>query len=211
MTSAEVEREAEASRERLAATLGQLRHNLAPANFVDEILDTMGGQRGSSVIRSIESTIRRYPLPMMLMGVGTALWLSSAWRRGPARASGFPAELSRATSASGAPAQAPNGAAGEGKSLRDNIADVGRSVADRAYQVLRAHASAKLDQYAKAASSGMDSASEQLMQAVEGSLDKTVDGISSSMQKRPLAFSLIAIALGAALGGAALRTSAPAE
>ena len=181
-SSAEIERQAEASRERLAATLDELRYNLTPEHLAREVLGATGAKRASSAVRSIESTIRQHPLPMILIGVGGALWLSSIrWSRST-RQSGMPAELSRTSSASAnVPPKAPSRSQGA-KRMRDDIAQVGRSIADRAYRVFRARAQAKLNQYAKAASSGLDSASEQLLNAAETLLGKAVDEIFSAIQ-----------------------------
>jgi hypothetical protein len=139
----------------------------------------------------------------MLLGMGGALWFATGiQRRLSSHGASTPAVRALdATPRVGAPAPAANGAS---PSLRDNIADVGKSIADSAYQVLRAHAAAKIDEYTRSATGGINHASERLLEAVEGKLDKTVHSVSAAMKDRPVALSLIAIALGAALGGVAL-------
>jgi len=206
---AEIEREADASRTRLASSLEDLRGHLAPQHLIDEIFERVGGPKGSSIVKNVESVIRDHPLPMMLMGIGTAMWLGSGWRKAMGNVGGaHVAAMGLSPSSSGA-AMPPEGAGhlGAAESLKENVASVGHSIADTAFHVLKSHASTKLDEYSKLASQGVNHASEQIISAVEGQLDKTVDTIAASMQKRPLAFSVIALAIGAALGGAGSRSA----
>jgi hypothetical protein len=211
MTSspADIEREADASRERLAATLGDLRENLSPPHLIDEIFERVSGPKGSSVVKSVESVIRDHPLPMMLLGIGSAMWLGSGWRKAMAVSSAPMAAMGVPTGGLGGtrpppPSEQPQGQ-GATETLKENFASVGQSIADSAYQVLRSHAAAKLDEYSKMATDGVNTASDQLLHAVEKQIDKTIDSVSTSMEKHPLAFSALAIALGAALGGVVLR------
>jgi len=202
---AEIEREADATRARLASTLDDLRGNLAPQHLVDEIFERVAGPKGSSIVKNVESVIRENPLPMMLMGIGTAMWLGSGWRKVMGNGVGSHlAAMGLSPGSVATPAAEHRHNLGAAETLKENVASVGHSIADTAYQVLRSHASAKLDQYSKMASDGVNTASEQIVSAVEQQIDKTVGSISASMQKRPLAFSAIALAIGAALGGAAL-------
>jgi hypothetical protein len=207
---ADIEREADASRERLAATLGDLRENLSPPHLIDEIFERVSGPKGSSIVQSVETVIRDHPLPMMLIGVGGAMWLGSGWRKAVAASKaqlagmGIPTGGLGGTTPPPRPSEQPHDG-GATESLKENFASVSQSIADTAYQVLRSHASAKLDEYSKMASDGVTAASDQILHAVEEQIDKTIDTISTSMGKHPLAFSALAIALGAALGGVSLR------
>lgn len=193
-SSAELEREATAARERLAATLDELRFNLAPGRLFDEIVGRVGGTQGVSLFKRLESGVRSYPVPSMLMGIGSALFLGSNWTKKPT-----------VTQASGDRPSLQFGDLDQ-KSMRDNVASVGHSITDTAYQTLKLRAAQKLEDVTKAAAAGVGAASDHVIGVTESALDKAVGTVSAKVEERPLAFSVIAIALGAAVGAALLRS-----
>ena len=78
----ELEREIEASRSRLDAALGNLQDRLHPASVADELIGI--GRRsgvGGEIYDLALGTVRRNPVPILLICVGAPLLLSSA-RRG---------------------------------------------------------------------------------------------------------------------------------
>jgi len=202
-SSADIEHEAEAARARLEASLDQLRDNLAPQNLMNEVFGRLKTSSDAPLVQRAESVIRDHPLPAMLMGIGGALWLATGVQK---RLGVYATRAAPAASLSGSPSSGGAAAGLEPESIRDTLADVGKSIADSAYQALRARAAAKIDEYTRSATKGINTASEHLLDVVEGSLDKTVHSVASTMHNRPVAFSLIAIAVGAALGGAALAS-----
>jgi hypothetical protein len=200
----EAERDTDEAREKLAATLAQLRENLLPHNLVDEAVERVAGPQGSAITGGLEAVIRRYPLPMMLLGMGTAMWLSSAWQRRGSEA------LPSTSASPSEPAAAPNESLGPlyaetppsaGTSLKESIAEIGRSVADSAYEALRARATAKIDAYTKTATGSIEAATNEMLDSVEETLDRTVANLASVLRARPVTFSLIALILGTAIGG----------
>ncbi len=74
--SSEIEREAEISRARLAATLDQLRDNLKPQHIADELL---GNARdgASSVLKSLGETATENPVPALLISAACMMFFSS--------------------------------------------------------------------------------------------------------------------------------------
>ena len=205
-TSAEIEQEADAARARLEGTLNQLRDNLVPQNLMEEVLSRFRTPSDSSVVQRAESVIRDHPLPAMLVGIGSALWLATGVQK---RLGSYASDAIRPllAGASGEPKVGPSGHLPDPGTIRDSLADVGKSIADSAYQALRARATAKIEEYTKSATAGINTASEHLLDAVEGGLDKTVHSVSATMHRSPVALSLIALAVGAALGGVALTSS----
>jgi hypothetical protein len=75
-TSADIEREAEAERARLAMTLAQLRESLTPRHIAEELL---GGARdgASAVLKTLGQTAAENPVPTLLIGAACALLFSS--------------------------------------------------------------------------------------------------------------------------------------
>jgi hypothetical protein len=82
-TPSEIEREAEASRARLAETLGQLRHNLTPRHIADELLGS-ARDGASSLLDSVGRSAAEHKLPALLIGAVCAMFFSSAKGSSPA-------------------------------------------------------------------------------------------------------------------------------
>jgi ElaB/YqjD/DUF883 family membrane-anchored ribosome-binding protein len=202
MSSSEIAQQADASRQQLTRTLHQLRDQLAPQNLVNEAFERVAGPKGSSAVERMESVIRDHPLPIMLIAVGGALWLGTGWRRPPATQAPEPdAEPPAPAEVRAVHDDAPvPGATPPEAGIKENLAAAARSFADGAYQRLRADASAKLDEYAELAAEGIEAAAEHVSSGFQQPLDRAMSGISSVLQKHPLTFSVIVLALGAALG-----------
>jgi hypothetical protein len=101
-SASDIEREAEASRARLAMTLDQLRDNLTPRHIADEV---MGNARhgASAVLKSLGETAAHNPIPALLVSAACALFFSSgklfAGSHAPARSAYVPAPTDYSASA----------------------------------------------------------------------------------------------------------------
>ena len=72
-TSAELQREIESQRSRVASTIDQIQAKLSPGQLVDELLAyTKGG--GGEFVSSLQRNVTTNPLPVALIGVSLA-WL----------------------------------------------------------------------------------------------------------------------------------------
>lgn len=71
-SSSQVAHEAEDTRAHLASTLEQLRDNLRPENVMDEVV-TNARAGASQVADNLAGLARQYPIPSVLMAVGSAL------------------------------------------------------------------------------------------------------------------------------------------
>lgn len=103
-STAEIEREVAASRERLALTLDRIERKLSPGELID---DTVAYFRGSGAIegagdfgRNLAASVRDNPMPVALMaaGLGWMIWSGSRPVSGPSAASStrfLPAPSSR--------------------------------------------------------------------------------------------------------------------
>jgi hypothetical protein len=83
-TSEQLEREAEATRAQIAATLDELRGRMTPGQVVDQFLDYARDSGGGEFVRNFGRQVVGNPLPVTLVGAGLA-WLMMAGRRGPVR------------------------------------------------------------------------------------------------------------------------------
>jgi hypothetical protein len=111
-TSEQLERDAEAARTRITATLDELRGRMTPGQVVDQLVDYMRDGSGATFVRNFRSQVVSNPVPVTLVGAGLA-WLALASRRSSYRDA---VGIGRTAAAAGAMA----GEAGRG--LRDRVA-----------------------------------------------------------------------------------------
>src|SRR5690348_16192953 len=83
-TSEQLEREAEATRAQIAATLDELRGRMSPGHMVDELVDYARDNGGAEFFRNFGRQVVDNPVPVTLVGAGLA-WLMMAGRGGPLR------------------------------------------------------------------------------------------------------------------------------
>lgn len=83
-TSEQLEREAEATRAQIAATLDELRGRMTPGQVVDQLIDYASDSGGGEFVRNLGRQVVGNPIPVTLVGAGLA-WLMMAGRRGPPR------------------------------------------------------------------------------------------------------------------------------
>src|SRR5690242_21240559 len=74
-SSRDYEREAEATRYRLADTLDELHDRLTPGHMLDEVLSYARGG-GAGFARALTNAARENPIPALLIGAGCALFLA---------------------------------------------------------------------------------------------------------------------------------------
>jgi len=86
-TSEQLEREAEATRARIAATLDELRGRMTAGQMVDQLVDYARDSGGGEFVRNLGNQVVGNPLPIALVGAGLA-WLMMAGRRGPSHGAG---------------------------------------------------------------------------------------------------------------------------
>lgn len=73
-SAAELEREAEAVRARVADTAESLRNKMTPGQMIDEFTGMVSGGDTGAAFRNMKNQVRDNPLPLALVGVGLA-WL----------------------------------------------------------------------------------------------------------------------------------------
>lgn len=73
-TSAELERQAEAARARLADTADELKARMSPGQIMDEVLNQFRGGDGTEMLANLKTQARDNPMALALIGSGMA-WL----------------------------------------------------------------------------------------------------------------------------------------
>ena len=73
-STAELEREAEAIRSRVADTAESLKAKLTPGQIIDELTSVFSGSGGSEALSNLKLQVQENPLPLVMVGTGLA-WL----------------------------------------------------------------------------------------------------------------------------------------
>ncbi|HEY2818322.1 MAG TPA: DUF3618 domain-containing protein [Casimicrobiaceae bacterium] len=79
-SSAQLEQETEASRERVNATLEELRARATPGQLVDQLVDYARGSDGGAFYGNLRRQVVNNPLPVILLGASLA-WIAFAQAR----------------------------------------------------------------------------------------------------------------------------------
>jgi hypothetical protein len=126
LTSRDYEREAEATRNRLADTLDELHDRLTPGHVLDEVLTYARGG-GAGFMRALTNAARENPLPTLVIGAGCAMFLAE--KTGMTRLSGGG---EGAGFFGGAADAAADTAATTGRSVRSAMGTAAETVTERA-------------------------------------------------------------------------------
>lgn len=231
-SAAEIEDDVDRERQRLSGTIDALQAKASIGNLVDQVVKVVG-ENGGEAGRNLGRTVRDNPLPTLLTAVGM-VWLMAEGGRPrprwddddvddypdyPARhARRYPfvsAEVSGDVSAVGASSGLGDLPPAEGHASRnseggigDRLADVSDAVSERAGDMadavrggLRDTADAMQDG-GRAVARGARRASRGTVRAGR----RAGDGLAAFVEDQPLVVGALALALGAALGGALPRT-----
>lgn len=196
-SSADVEKDVEASRSALDRNVEALRDKMTPGQLLDEAMTTMGGA-GQQIASKFIDQAKQNPMPLAVMGLGIA-WLVAS-NRGPG-SSGSAEPRSFADRTSRDPA-----ADGSSGSIGDKVqamGDMTKGLVDQASDTL-ATVHDKLgagSDSVKDAVGGLSDKAGQLTQQAQ-------QGVTQAFQKEPLLVGVLGFAAGLALGAALPPTEA---
>lgn len=175
-SSAELEREAEAARERVADTAESIRRKLTAGQMIDEFSDMFTGGDLSGALGTLKTQVRDNPLPVLLVGAGIA-WL--AFGQGVAGGNGSgsrtqsrPRAAHRYNSAD--PTHHPT--SGVDGSMMSSVTDGVKSAA-----ASMTHAVSGAAESVSEAVSGMAGSASGTVSDMAGSLSDTADRLRHSM------------------------------
>lgn len=186
-TSAELEREAEHARARVADTAETIKSKLTAGQLLDEFTGMFSGSDGSRALVNLKDQIRDNPLPVALVGAGLA-WLAFGRGRSDWVAAGMSEEGSNG--ATGTMRSMASSAKGAASTVSDRVSGAGTTAADAAGRV----ASASADYAERVAGRS----SEYLHQARRSASDL--------VDREPLVLAGLGLVIGTAIG-AMLPTS----
>ena len=224
-SSAEIERDVERSRARLAGTLEELRDRTSPGQLFEQALDYARNSGGSDFARNLGQSVRDNPLPVLLIGAGIG-WLmlsgngSGRGMAGPSRTTdgGFGqghAGVAAPHAGVAAPALGDSLAAAGGE-VRDSLAGVAGQVGQAASAAYHRVADAT-GSLADSVGSGVAATARGLSHASHDARDRLGEagsaigegsrrGLDWALHEQPLVLGALGLAVGAALGALLPRT-----
>jgi hypothetical protein len=160
-SSAQLQREADATRVGLADTLGQLRDGVAPSGLSVEAI-ALVKDSGLSILKSLADQARANPVPALLIGAGLTMLLTRTTGSDVMHAAG---STLKSAAASGADVA---------RSAASNVASAASSAAGAAKDAARSAAARVADSATEAAAAAGD--------RVAGTVDAARDSVASGVQ-----------------------------
>jgi hypothetical protein len=192
-SAAELERDADIARAKVADTADSIRSKMTPGQLIDEFTGMFTGGEGSAMLGNFKSQVRDNPLPLTLIGAGLA-WLMLG--------NGTSATNSAATYRAGTAPDAFSDPRGDDFSAPSEGSGVGAMLSDTAGSVTSAAGGA-----AKAATNAVTGAKESMTRTA-GQLGANASDITARarrsaqdlFEREPLAIAAVGLALGTAIG-----------
>ena len=172
MTARDYEREAEATRHRLADTLDELHDRLTPGHMLDEVLSYARGG-GAGFMRALSNAARENPVPTLLIGAGCAMFLAE--KTGMTRMAFSGNEKRSADAFRGGTETATEALSSAGHSMRSTVSDAADSMTDRASSV-----AAGMRQRAASAGDAVSDAAASVGNRVSGAAASVGDAVSGA-------------------------------
>lgn len=205
--SAELERQAEAARARLADTADELKARMSPGQIMDEVLNQFRGGDGTEMLANLRAQARDNPMALALIGSGMAWLMMGSGPQSGSQAAGSSRTYPGHTRYSGYA-----GPAGDRGDPSRSMDGGGPSLADRAAQGAGAAyetVGGALHDAAQAGGESVRDAAEGLRQTGAEAMDglrragRDAGGmVSDLMEREPLVLGALGFAVGAAMGAA---------
>lgn len=207
-SSEQLEREAEATRARIAATLAELRTRISPGQMLDDALDHARDGNGAELVRNLGRQAADNPVPVALLGAGLA-WLMLAQRKSangkgtrtngdgsvattePASLNEMYDRTNRTTTMASKVEKTTRRVSRKVDAAAETSSDAATSAYDRASDMMDRARETTTETYGRA----RDAAERSVSSAIDGAR-----GITKFMQEEPLIVAGLGIALGALVG-----------
>ncbi|MGX9116665.1 hypothetical protein ACWTU6_08185 [Mesorhizobium sp. BHbsci] len=193
-SAAELERDADIARAKVADTADSIRSKMTPGQLIDEFTGMFAGGEGSAMLGNLKSQVRDNPLPLTLIGAGLA-WLMLG--NGPSATNSAAAGYRRGTAS-----DAFSDLRGDDFSERSEGSGIGAMLSDTAGSVTSA-ASSAAEAAANAATGAkerMTSTAGQLGSSASEIAARTRQSAQALFEREPLAIAVVGLALGTAIG-----------
>ena len=200
-SAAELERDAEAARAKVADTAEFIRNKMSPGQLIDEFTGMFAGGDGSAALANLKSQIRDNPLPLTLVGAGLA-WLmlgsGSSGSSSAHRQQHMSVDRSNRYTSGGATAEedARSGRFGDlADSVREKVEGAAASASDMTGEAVQGAKDA-----ADSVRQGLANKSADLANTARNVSESGRQMMQDLVQREPLVIAAVGVALGAAIG-----------
>ncbi|RWK52329.1 hypothetical protein [Mesorhizobium sp.] len=193
-SAAELERDADIARAKVADTADSIRSKMTPGQLIDEFTGMLAGGEGSAMLGNLKSQVRDNPLPLALIGAGLA-WLMLG--NGPSATSSAAADYRTGTAPDAFSDRRSDDlsqgseASGIGAMLSDTAGSVTSAVSGAAEAAANAATGAK---------ERMTNTAGQLGSSASEIAARTRQSAQDLFEREPLAIAAVGLALGTAIG-----------
>ena len=193
-SAAELERDADIARAKVADTADSIRSKMTPGQLIDEFTGMFAGGEGSAMLGNLKSQVRDNPLPLTLIGAGLA-WLMLG--NGPSATNSAAAGYRRGTASDAfSDLRGDDFSEGsEGSGIGAMLSDTAGSVTSAASSAAEAAANA-----ATGAKERMTNTAGQLGSSASEIAARTRQSAQDLFEREPLAIAVVGLALGTAIG-----------
>ncbi|RWE58380.1 MAG: hypothetical protein EOR30_18955 [Mesorhizobium sp.] len=193
-SAAELERDADIARAKVADTADSIRSKMTPGQLIDEFTGMFAGGEGSAMLGNLKSQVRDNPLPLTLIGAGLA-WLMLG--NGPSATKSAAAGYRRGTASDAfSDLRGDDFSEGsEGSGIGAMLSDTAGSVTSAASSAAEAAANA-----ATGAKERMTNTAGQLGSSASQIAARTRQSAQDLFEREPLAIAVVGLALGTAIG-----------
>lgn len=216
-SSRHYEREAEATRQRLAERLDDLNEHLTFGRVMDEVLGYAKGG-GGSFLRAFTNAARENPVPSLLVSTGAMLFLSERLgltgtkpaQRASRTPSSFPGVTRAGASMQSAIERRAQNVAESLSSAAEGVSSAARSARDHAASAAGA-VSDTVGEYSQRIGDQASEMAEQAQEQLGAASEEVIRRIRKLIEEQPLLVGAIGLAIGAGIAAVVPTTEAEKE
>ncbi|MFI0849234.1 hypothetical protein [Mesorhizobium sp. IMUNJ 23232] len=214
-TTAELERDAEAARARVADTAESIRNRMTPGQMIDEFSGLFSGGDGATALGNLKAQVRDNPLPLTLIGTGLA-WLmlgNGPTSHAPSQGNGLNRPAARPDFGNSSVGDAASRSGGPSASIKTAASESASALGDMVSNAARSAKSTAAD----TSEAVRDNLSEgkRWVEDIAGGATNSVGDIAAKarqsatdlFENEPLIIAALGLAVGTAIGAMLPRTT----
>ena len=209
-SAAELERDAEIARAKVADTAESIRNKMSPGQLIDEFSGLFTGGDGAAALANLKAQVRDNPLPLTLVGAGLAwLILGEGASSTAGRGRSFDRALDSSTGGTWASDDEYEGGEYQGGERTKAGSSVGEMLSDAAGSVTSvvSDAADAATGTASAARQRMSSAASHYGSGATDMAARAKHSAQDMLQREPLVVAALGLAVGTAIGAMLPRTA----
>jgi ElaB/YqjD/DUF883 family membrane-anchored ribosome-binding protein len=211
--AAEIEREAEIARARVADTAESIRSKMTPGQLIDEFTGLFTGGETSAAVSNLKAQIRDNPLPLTLVGAGLAWLMFGEGASARSSDSMDMRRMSRTTDGSASDFGTAGSEWGSGDGTRGSGGSIASTLSGAAEAVTSAAGSAAEAVKTSAAGAGrrLSGTASDYGASAAGMAARARHRAEDLFEREPLLIAALGLAVGTAIGAMLPRTAVEDE